>query len=117
MRWLPETSVPSPLEAYRRSHMAHHKEEFGPEEPDIPLYRGYPIPADSFRRKLVRDATFRTGWKLRKPLLQLAWQRNPIALQILAVQAVILAVFTAAGRPEHAADARQFLLQVLDILG
>jgi len=95
-------SYPSftPLEAYRRSHMAHHKDEMGPEEPDIPLYRGYPIPPDSFRRKLIRDAFFITGWKVRKPLLQLAWRRNPIALQILAVQVVILGVFAAAGRPE-----------------
>jgi fatty acid desaturase len=66
----------------------------------MPLYVGYPIPPDSFRRKLWRDATFRTGWKIRKPLLQLAWKRNPIALQILAVQAVILGIFTAIGRPE-----------------
>ena len=95
-------SYPSftPLEAYRRSHMAHHKDEMGPEEPDIPLYRGYPIPPDSFRRKLVRDAFFITGWKIRKPLLQLAWKRNPIALQILGVQAVLLLAFTLIGRPE-----------------
>lgn len=99
-KWFLSYASFTPIEAYRRSHMAHHKQEFGPEEPDIPLYRGYPIPADSFRRKLVRDATFRTGWKLRKPLLQLAWQRNPIALQILAVQAVILGAFTVIGRPE-----------------
>jgi fatty acid desaturase len=90
----------TPIEAYRRSHMAHHKEEFGPEEPDMALYRGYPIPPDSFRRKLWRDATFRTGWKIRKPLLQLAWKRNPIALQIIAVQAAIFLAFTAIGRPE-----------------
>ena len=44
------------LDAYRRGHMAHHREEFGPDEPDIPLYRGYPISRDSMRRKLVRDA-------------------------------------------------------------
>jgi fatty acid desaturase len=90
----------TPIEAYRRAHMAHHKDEMGPEEPDIPLYRGYPIPPDSFRRKLVRDAFFITGWKIRKPLLQLAWKRNPIALQILGVQAVIFGVFLAIGRPE-----------------
>src|SRR4051794_2935946 len=99
-KWLLAYAGFTPIEAYRRSHMAHHKEEFGPEEPDIPLYRGYPIPADSFRRKLWRDATFRTGWKIRKPLLQLAWKRNPIALQIVAVQLVLLGVFTAIGRPE-----------------
>ena len=90
----------TPIEAYRRSHMAHHKEEFGPEEPDMNLYQGYPIPADSLRRKLWRDATFQSGWKVRKPLLQLAWKRNPIALQILGVQAVILLGFTLIGRPE-----------------
>jgi fatty acid desaturase len=99
-KWFLSYASFTPIEAYRRSHMAHHKQEFGPEEPDIPLYRGYPIPADSFRRKLVRDATFRTGWKLRKPLLQLALKRNPIALQILAVQVVILGAFTLVGRPE-----------------
>ena len=95
-------SYPSftPPEAYRRSHMAHHKDEMGPEEPDIPLYRGYPITRDSFRRKLVRDAFLITGWKVRKPLLQLAWKRNPIALQIVAVQVAILGVFFAIGRPE-----------------
>ena len=32
-----------PFEAYRRSHFAHHKEEFGPNEPDMNLYEGYPI--------------------------------------------------------------------------
>ena len=90
----------TPIEAYRRSHMAHHKEEFGPEEPDMNMYQGYPIPADSLRRKLWRDATFQSGWKVRKPLLQLAWKRNPIALQILGVQAVILLGFTLIGRPE-----------------
>ena len=50
--------------------MAHHREEFGPDEPDVPLYRGYPIAKDSFRRKLVRDATGQTGWKLFKGLLR-----------------------------------------------
>ena len=44
--------------------------EYHPDEPDIPLYRGYPIARDSFRRKLVRDATGRTGWKLFKNLLR-----------------------------------------------
>ena len=55
-RWLLGFPSFTPIDAYRRSHMAHHRDEFGPEEPDIPLYRGYPISKDSFRRKLVRDA-------------------------------------------------------------
>ena len=30
-------------DGYRYVHMAHHREEFGPNEPDIPLYANYPI--------------------------------------------------------------------------
>ena len=44
----------------------------GPDEPDIALYVGYPIPPDSFRRKLWRDATGQTGWKLLKGLFRAA---------------------------------------------
>ncbi len=41
-RWL--VAYPSfvPLESYRRGHFAHHKDEFGPNEPDLNLYNGYP---------------------------------------------------------------------------
>ena len=42
-----------PLDAYRRGHFAHHKDEFGPDEPDMNLYDGYPITRASFRRKLL----------------------------------------------------------------
>src|SRR6478736_651855 len=63
-RWLLGFPSFTPIDAYRRGHMAHHRDEFGPEEPDILLYRGYPIPGDSFRRKLVRDASGKTGYKL-----------------------------------------------------
>src|SRR5262245_23974784 len=69
-RWLLGFPSFTPIDLYRRGHMAHHRDEFGPDEPDIPLYRGYPITRDSFRRKLVRDATGRTGWKLFKGLLR-----------------------------------------------
>ena len=55
-KWLVAYPAFVPIDLYRRGHMAHHREEFGPNEPDIPLYRGYPIPRDSFRRKLTRDA-------------------------------------------------------------
>ena len=54
------TSTP----AYRRVHMAHHREEFGPDEPDIPLYANYPVTPTSMRRKLFRDAVGVTGTKL-----------------------------------------------------
>ena len=41
---------------YRRVHFAHHRDEMGPDEPDLALYAGYPIPKDSWHRKLKRDA-------------------------------------------------------------
>ena len=63
-RWLLGFPSFTPVDLYRRSHMAHHRDEFGPDEPDIALYRGYPITRASMRRKLVRDATGQTGWKL-----------------------------------------------------
>ena len=100
-RWLLGYPGFTPTDAYRRVHMAHHREEFGPEEPDLPLYVGYPIPADSFRRKLWRDATGRTGWKLLKA--QLGGLRSPdqrtrrTVAKILAVQAVLLGVCVALG--------------------
>src|SRR5205085_2921869 len=59
-RWLLGFPAFTPVDLYRRGHMAHHRDEFGPDEPDIPLYRGYPIGRASMRRKLTRDATSHT---------------------------------------------------------
>jgi fatty acid desaturase len=81
--------------------MAHHRDEFGPDEPDIPLYAGYPIGPASFRRKLVRDATGRTGVKLMRQLLRNLRSSDPRSRRsvrrILLVQAVLLAAAIAAG--------------------
>jgi fatty acid desaturase len=93
----------APTDLYRRGHMAHHREEFGPNEPDIPLYRGYPISKASMRRKLRRDATGRTGWKLFKGLLRAPWSKDPAirsqARGIFATQAVVFGLFLLAGHP------------------
>ena len=89
-------------DAYRRVHMAHHRQEFGPDEPDIPLYAGYPITRASLRRKLVRDATGQTGFKLMRD--QFAGFRSPNPLvrrtlvKILVVQALLFGAAIAVGR-------------------
>jgi hypothetical protein len=44
--------------------MAHHREEFGPNEPDIPLYANYPITRASFWRKMRRDGLGSTGFRM-----------------------------------------------------
>src|SRR5262249_12382709 len=87
---------------YRRAHMAHHKDEMGPDEPDRGLYAGYPITHASFRRKLTRDALFVSGWKNLKPLLRGVVTRanRPLALRILGTQLVLLLAFALVGRPE-----------------
>jgi fatty acid desaturase len=99
--WLLGYPVMTSTPAYRRVHMAHHREEFGPEEPDIPLYANYPVTPDSLRRKLWRDATGRTGIRLMRN--QVRGFRSPDARvrntlkKMVAVQAVLVAAFTAAG--------------------
>lgn len=85
--------------AYRRAHFAHHRDEMGPKEPDTELYAGYPIGADSWRRKLRRDLFGISGWKNLKVLLGAVRRGKREALQIAAVQLVMLGTAVALGRP------------------
>ncbi len=77
--------------AYRRSHFSHHRDPLGPSEPDQTLYRDYPVTWPTLRRRLRRDATGESGYKVTKSLLRALG--NPIArravLQVFAVQAVL----------------------------
>jgi fatty acid desaturase len=102
-RWLVGFPSFTPIDSYRRAHMAHHRDEFGPNEPDIPLYRGYPITRDSFWRKLRRDATGRTGWKLFKGLFRAVMAADPSirfqARAIVATQLALIATGFALGHP------------------
>lgn len=102
-RWLLGFPAFTPTDLYRRGHMAHHREEFGADEPDVPLYRGYPITRASFRRKLWRDATGRTGWKLLRGLLRATRSEHALvrrqARSIVAAQAGVFALFALAGHP------------------
>ena len=99
--WLLGYPVMTSTPAYRRVHMAHHREEFGPEEPDIPLYANYPITPASLRRKLVRDLTGRTGARLFAN--QMRGFRSPdprvrgTLRRMVVVQVVIAAAFAIAG--------------------
>lgn len=101
-KWLLGYPSFTPTEAYRRVHMAHHREEFGPNEPDIPLYADYPISDDSFRRKLIRDITGRTGSRLMRDQfegLRSPGRRRRQTLELLAVQGVLFAAAIVAGYP------------------
>jgi fatty acid desaturase len=92
-RWLLDYPAFVPFDVYRRSHFAHHRDEFGPAEPDLALYSGYPLPVASWRRKLLRDAVGISGWKNLKPLLRALTSKagRPVAGRILGTQAVLWA--------------------------
>ena len=100
-RWLLGFPAFAGPDNYRRGHMAHHRAEFGPDEPDIALYANYPITRASFRRKLVRDATGRTGWKLMRSMLRGLRSDNAetrrVVRSILATQIVLAAACVLAG--------------------
>jgi fatty acid desaturase len=102
-RWLLGFPSFTPIDSYRRGHMAHHREEFGPDEPDIPLYRGYPISKDSLRRKLTRDARGSTGWKLFKGLIgAVRSDSKPVRFQARAIvvsQLALIAIGVALHHP------------------
>lgn len=100
-RWFLAYPSFNAFDLYRRAHMAHHKDEMGPNEPDTAFYAGYPIPMDSFVRKLKRDALFISGWKNLRPLVKGLTKPSsrPLALRILTTQLVILLAFTVVGRP------------------
>jgi fatty acid desaturase len=101
-RWLLGYPSFNPFDIYRRVHMAHHRDELGPNEPDLALYSGYPIKRASFSRKLLRDSVGISGWKNLKPLLEALFvaERRRVALSILAAQGVLLLAFSLAGWPQ-----------------
>lgn len=98
-RWLLAYPSLTAFDVYRRVHMAHHRDEMGPDEPDMNLYTGYPITRASLRRKLTRDALFISGYKNLRGL----WgafkspTARPVALRIVGVQLVIWAGLGAFG--------------------
>lgn len=101
-KWLLSYHAFVPFELYRRGHLDHHRDEMGPKEPDTALYTNYPVTRASMRRKLIRDATGQSGWKIFKGLMR--GTRNPrtkkVARRIVWAQIALLAVATAFGRPE-----------------
>ena len=89
--WLVAYPAFVPISLYRRGHFAHHREEFGPNEPDLAYYGGYPCDRHALLRRLVRDAVGISGWKNLRLLLR--GVRSPayrrLSLSILGVQAVL----------------------------
>ena len=98
-RWILGYPTYQAMLAYRRAHFAHHRDEMGPEEPDLSLYSGYPIPPDSWRRKLRRDATGISAYKNFRGLAKAVRRGAREAQQILAVQIVMIGISVVVARP------------------
>jgi fatty acid desaturase len=101
-RWLSCYPAFIPYDAYRRAHMAHHRVEFGPTEPDMNFYSGFPAGWPSVARKLSRDIFGITGTRNLLPLFSAlrSSKSRSVALGVFATQGLIFAVLAMAGRPE-----------------
>jgi len=98
-RWLLAYPTYQAMLAYRRVHFAHHRDEMGPDEPDLGLYARYPIPRDSWRRKLRRDATGNSASKNFRGLFGALRRGQTEAKQILAVHLVMFGTSIVFMRP------------------
>jgi len=98
-RWLLAYPTYQAMLAYRRAHFAHHRDEMGPDEPDLGLYAGYPIQRDSWHRKLRRDATGNSALKNFRSLYHALRRGQTEAKEIVLVQAVMLGASILVMRP------------------
>ena len=99
--WLVAYPAWTPIGLYRRAHFAHHREEFGPDEPDMAFYGGYPCTTRTLRRRLARDAVGISGWKNFKAMLRALRSpaARPVVSSILGVQVALwAATWAATGR-------------------
>ena len=63
-QWFCALPVMNDLPSYARGHLIHHRNAGTREDPDLGNYEAYPISRASFKRKISRDLTGRTGLKL-----------------------------------------------------
>lgn len=80
---------------YRIGHIKHHRDEFGPDEPDFILYSFYPISKRSMRRKLLRDISGISAFRIIKPRFKKLKQSRRLRLtaSFLFGQIVVASLF------------------------
>jgi fatty acid desaturase len=61
--WLCAYPVWNDVLPYRKYHLQHHAKTWTSEDPDLELATPFPISRASFKRKIWRDLSGRTGWK------------------------------------------------------
>lgn len=63
-QWFCAYPVLNDQPSYAKGHLNHHRQAGTADDPDLPNYQAYPVAKESFRRKVLRDLTGQTGFKL-----------------------------------------------------
>lgn len=63
-QWFCALPVMNDLPSYAKGHLMHHQKAGTHEDPDLVNYRSYPVSKESFKRKIIRDLSGQTGFKL-----------------------------------------------------
>jgi len=94
-KWLIAYPAFVPIGIYRRAHFAHHREEFGPDEPDMAFYSGYPCETGDLRRRLIRDVVGISGYKNFTSILKATTKSSSrrVASSILLMQVLLFGLF------------------------
>ena len=93
--------------ANARGHLEHHRKAGTTEDPDLPNYAAYPVTAQSFRRKMWRDLSGQTGFKLLSHVARGAagvvggegGAGSSLFRRQIAAQLVLLVLFSLLGYP------------------
>ena len=63
-QWLSAAPTFNDLDTFANEHKVHHQKAGTVEDPNLANYQAYPVEKESFKRKISRDLTGRTGFKL-----------------------------------------------------
>jgi fatty acid desaturase len=102
-QWLCSYPILSDLPRYAAGHRQHHALAGTANDPDLPNYQNYPISKASFRRKITRDLTGRTGWKAvratwrrgKDGLFRAPWNDNALGGHFIVNGALFAALYAA----------------------
>ena len=96
-KWIVGGPAHTPLDAYRRYHLDHHRFAGTPDDPDKWMVKAYPVSRASLKRKFVRDLTGQTGFRdLMREIKGFTWQANG---PTLVFHLALASVMTALGAP------------------
>jgi fatty acid desaturase len=112
-QWLCAYPVFTDTIPYRHYHLVHHRTTQQPDDPDLHLSAKFPITKESFRRKMIRDITGQTGFKLRRSQIRnalgkpgdgfakrFATFRKRMGAMVVA-NLILLAILSAFGKPHY----------------